>query len=118
MAEHPYGDYEQQQPTRQWIHHLPACVELQMLLVPRSDTSDADKQYRCDFAVHKIAVVVNHPLFDASVNVGQYAAPVVKHCRVNGIFKELQQHGHIYHCAEYFIEPLQFLTFFHKSVCY
>ena len=87
-----------------------ACVELQMLLVPRSDTSDADKQYRCDFAVHKIAVVVNHPLFDASVNVGQYAAPVVEHCRVNGIFKELQQHGHIYHCAEYFIEPLQFLT--------
>ena len=60
-----------------------------MLLVACSDAGDADEQERGDLAVHKIAVVVYHPPFNAPVNISQYSAPVVEHGRVDDILEEL-----------------------------
>ena len=77
-----------------------------MLLVPRTDTGDADKQERRNLAVHKITVIVNHPLLDAPVNINQYATPVVEHGRVDGILEELHQHGDIDDRTEYLVKSL------------
>jgi len=77
-----------------------------MLLVPRTDTGDADQQYRGYLAVHEMAVLIDRPSLDTSVDVSQYAAPLVEYCRVNGILEELQQNRHIDDCTEYLVESL------------
>ena len=54
MSEQPYGQDKQKQSAGQGKNHLLAGVELQMLLVPRTDTGDADQQYRGYLAVHEM----------------------------------------------------------------
>ena len=61
-----------------------------MLLVPRADTGDADKQERRNLAVHKITVIVNHPPLDAPVNINQYATPVVEPAVLGGIRLDIE----------------------------
>jgi hypothetical protein len=106
MSEQPYGQDKQKQSAGQGKNHLLAGVELQMLLVPRTDTGDADQQYRGYLAVHEMAVLIDRPSLDTSVDVSQYAAPLVEYCRVNGILEELQQNRHIDDCTEYLVESL------------
>lgn len=77
-----------------------------MLLVARTYTGNAYQQEGGDLAVHKVAVVVYHPPLDASVQVAEYAAPVVEHGRVDGVLEELHQNGDINYRAEYLVEPL------------
>lgn len=58
-----------------------------MFLGSGADTGNADQQHRGDLAVHEVAVVIDGPPFDTSVNVAEYAAPVVQHGRVDGILE-------------------------------
>ena len=46
-----------------------------MFLGSGADTGNADQQHRGDLAVHEVAVVIDGPPFDTSVNVAEYAAP-------------------------------------------
>ena len=85
---------------------MAAGVELQMLLVPGSETGDTDEQYRGELAVHEIPVVVYHPLLDTPVNIAKDTVPVVQCRRVNGILEKLHQHGDVHCCTEYIVEPL------------
>ena len=67
---------------RQRIEHLPASVKLQMLLVARSHTGDTYQQERSHLAIHEVAVMVNHPPLDASVDIRHYAAQEVQLLRL------------------------------------
>ena len=59
-----------------------------------------------DLTVHEVSVVIDGPLLDTSVNVAEYAAPVVQHSRVDGILEKLHQYGDIYHRTEYPVKSL------------
>ena len=106
MAEQPYRQHQQRKAAHERIQHLPPGIELQMLLGSGADTGDADEQHRGDFAVHQVAVVVNHPPLDAPVNVNQYATPMVEYRRVDGILEKFHQHGDVNDRTEYLVEPL------------
>ena len=106
VSEQPYRQGEQQQAARERVHDLRAGVALQVLVVPGSKAGDADKQYRGELAVHEVPVVVYHPLLDTSVDIAEYAVPVVQHRRVDGILEKLHQHGEIHCRAEYVVESL------------
>ncbi len=110
IAEEPDGQGNEQHATHQGIEHLLACVKLQVLLVPGADTGDADEQEGGNLAVHHVAVVVNHPLLDAVVQLAHDAA----HRRgVDGVLEKLQQYGDVNDGSEYLVKALQFLALFH-----
>ena len=73
MSEQPYGQDKQKQSAGQGKNHLLAGVELQMLLVPRTDTGDADQQYRGYLAVHEMAVLIDRPSLHWSNTAGSMA---------------------------------------------
>ena len=90
FVEQPYGENKQRETRCQGQDDLPLGVELQMFFIPRTDTSDADQQDGGQLAVHKVPVAVYRPPLDASVNVGEDAAPVPEKGGVEGILEELQ----------------------------
>ena len=53
-----------------------------------------------------VALIVDYPPLDTPVYVAEYAAPMVKHGRVNGILEELQQNGDIDDRTEYLVKSL------------
>ena len=114
IVEQPYRQHYQSDTANKGIKHLLPGIKFQMFLVSRTDTGNADKQECGDFAVNKITVIVNHPSLYPVVYVTQYAVPMVKHRRVNGVLEKLHQDGHIDDCPENLIKALQFLTFFHE----
>ena len=105
-VEQPYGEDKQRKARRQGQDDLPPGVELQMFLVPRAQAGDADQQDGRQLAVHKVPVAVYRPTLDASVNVGEDAAPVPEKGGVKGVLEKLQQHRHIDHRAEYPVKSL------------
>jgi len=106
VAEQPYGEDEQRKARRQGQDDLTLGVELQMFLVPRADTGDADQQDGRQLAVHEMPVAVYRPPLDTSVQVGEDAAPVPEYGGVEGILEKLQQHGHIDRRTEYPVKSL------------
>ena len=106
LVEQPHGEDKQCETRCQRQDDLPLGVELQMLLVPRADAGDADQQDGGQLAVHKVPVAVYRPPLDASVYVGEDAAPVPEKGGVEGILEELQQHRHIDHSPEYLVKSL------------
>ena len=106
MIEQPDREYKQRQPAHDRQQYLPLGVELQMFLVTRAETSDADKQHRGGLAVYQMPIVVYHPPLDAAVYVRHDAAPVTEQGRVDGVGEELHQYRHIHHRPEYPVESL------------
>ncbi|EEB23790.1 hypothetical protein BACDOR_03755 [Phocaeicola dorei DSM 17855] len=106
MTEQPYGLHNQQHSRQQRIEHLPASVKLQMLLVARSHTGDTYQQERSHLAIHEVAVMVNHPPLDASVDIRHYAAQEVQLLRLQCVGEELHQDGDINHRPEYLVKTL------------
>ena len=115
ITEQPYRQDKQADTANKWIQHLFPCIKLQMFLVSGSDTGDADEYDRSNLAIHQIAVLIDEPPFDAVMQVTDDAVPMVKHFRINGIFKEFHQQGDIDYRPEYLVRALKFLTFFHDS---
>ena len=106
MTEQPYGQHQQGKAAHERVQDLPPGVELQVFLGSGADTGNTDQQHRGDLAVHEVAVVIDGPPFDTSVNVAEYAAPVVQHGRVDGILEKLHQYGDIHHRTEYPVKSL------------
>lgn len=86
-----------------------------MFFVSGSDTGDADEYDRSNLAIHQMPVLIDEPPFDTVMQVTGDAIPMVKHFRVNDIFKEFHQQGDIDNRPEYLVCALKFLTFFHDS---
>ena len=62
--------------------------------------------------------MVDEPGLDAVVDVNKDAVPMVEHCRVYGILKELQQDRHIDDCTEYGVASGKVFGFFHELLIY
>ena len=109
----PYRQDNQCQTCRQWeIHHL-LRIELNMFLVPRTNTGDENQQQRYQFAVDEIPVLIDGKLSQTVVKV-QHQVSHRSQCLVwHGIHEELYQQRDIYQCTEYLVHILQFFCFFH-----
>ena len=106
VVEEPHREYKQHQTAHQRIQYLTAGIKLQMFFVARANAGYADKHECGNLAVHKIAVVVNHPPLDTVVNIHEDATPVVKCCGVNRILEELHQYRDVDDRTKYLIKAL------------
>ena len=78
FVEQPYGEDKQRKTRCQGHDDLPLGVELQMLLVSRTDAGDADQQDGGQLAVHQMSIAVYHPSFDAAMYVRNNSSPITE----------------------------------------
>ena len=77
-----------------------------MFLVARTNAGDADKQYGGYLAPDKVAVMVYHPSFDATVDVCNQPTKEVQLLWLQCVGKELHQDGDVNHRPEYLVKTL------------
>jgi hypothetical protein len=78
-------------------------VELQMLLIPGADTSNAYHQESHDLTAKHVTVLIDIHEFEPVMDVNEYSTPKVQNFRVYGIFKELNYQREVDESTEYLI---------------
>ena len=78
MTENPHGQDSDEDSADERIEHLLTGIELQMLLIPGTNTGDTNDKNRGYFTPYQITIIIDEPPFDSVMNIANYAAPVVK----------------------------------------
>jgi hypothetical protein len=93
MTEEPHGHDSYEETADKRIVHLFTGIELQMLLIPGTNTGDANDKNRGYFAPNQVAIIIDKPPLDTVVDVTENASPIVKKFRVDSILEELNHKG-------------------------
>ena len=81
MTEEPHGQDCDEDSADERIEHLLTGIELQMLLIPGTNTGDTNDKNRGYFTPYQITVIIDEPPLDTVVDVTENTSPIVKKFR-------------------------------------
>jgi hypothetical protein len=93
MTKEPHGHDSDEETADKRIVHLFTGIELQMFLVPGTNTGDANDKNRGYFAPNQIAIIIDKPPLNTVVDVTENTSPIVKKFRVDSILEKLYDKG-------------------------
>jgi hypothetical protein len=99
----PDGEEHEYYTKRNGIDDHTLGIELQMLLVPGADTSNAYHQESHDLTAKHVTVLVNIHKFEPAMEVSEYSTPKVQDFWGYGILKELNYQREVDESTEYLI---------------